>query len=138
MGQKPINEGRQMASKIKVVKIGRYTVFPRGVVSFFQIKENGKNEFFLGESITNVTIKSNQMICSATVFPKTAQLRGHWIPRPTSIGCSQSSPLFCTSNWLKRWVYSCWDLKNPYRVWVSQLWWLLSKRAEKFPIPKWS
>ena len=28
MGQKPINEGRQMASKITVVKIGQYTVFP--------------------------------------------------------------------------------------------------------------
>ena len=35
-----------MASKIKVVKIGQYTVFARGVVSFFQIKENGKNVFF--------------------------------------------------------------------------------------------
>ena len=33
------------------------------------------------------------------------------------------------SNWLKRWVYSYWDRKDPYRVWVSQLWWLLSKRA---------
>ena len=59
MGQKPINEGRQMASKIKVVKIGQYTVFPRGVVSFFQIKENGKNVFFFGKSITNETIESN-------------------------------------------------------------------------------
>ena len=59
MGQKPINEGRQMASKIKVVKIGQYTVFPRGVVSLFQIKENGKNEFFFGKSITNITIESN-------------------------------------------------------------------------------
>ena len=76
MGQKPINEGRQMASKIKVVKIGQYTVFPRGVVSLFQIKENGKNVFFFGKSITNATIKSNEMICSATVFPKTALLRG--------------------------------------------------------------
>ena len=28
MGQNPINEGRQMASKIKVIKIGQYTVFP--------------------------------------------------------------------------------------------------------------
>ena len=57
MGQKPINEGRQMASKIKVVKTRQYTMFPRGVLSFFQIKENGKNVFFFGESITNVTIK---------------------------------------------------------------------------------
>ena len=63
-----------MASKIKVVKLGQYTVFPRDVVSFFQIKENGKNVFFFGKSITNVTIKSNQMICGATVFPKTALL----------------------------------------------------------------
>ena len=59
MGQKPINESRQMASKIKVVKIGQYTVFPRGVVRFFQIKENGKNVFFFGKSITNETIESN-------------------------------------------------------------------------------
>ena len=59
MGQKPINEGRQMASKIKVAKIGQYTVFPRGVVSLFQIKENGKNVFFFGKSITNETIESN-------------------------------------------------------------------------------
>ena len=72
MGQKP----RQMALKIKIVKIRQYTVFPCGVVSFFQIKENGKNVFFFGKSITNITIKSNQMICSATVFPKTALLRG--------------------------------------------------------------
>ena len=76
MGQEPINEGEQMASKIKVVKIVQYTVFPRGVVSFFQIKENGKNVLFFGKYITNVAIKSNQMICSATVFPKTALLRG--------------------------------------------------------------
>ena len=66
MGQKPINEGRQTASKIKVVKIGQYTVFPRGVVSFLQIKGNGKNVFFFGKSITNVTVKSNQAICRAT------------------------------------------------------------------------
>ena len=76
MGQKPINECRQMASKIKVVKIGQYTVFPRGVVSFFQIEENSQNVFFFGKSITNVTIESNEMIGSATVFPKTALLRG--------------------------------------------------------------
>ena len=38
MGQKPIDESRQMASKIKVVKIGQYTVFPRGVVSFFNYR----------------------------------------------------------------------------------------------------
>ena len=68
MGQKPINVGRQMASKIKVVQIGQYTVFPRGVLSFFQIKENGKNMLFFGKSITNVTIKSNQMICSTMFF----------------------------------------------------------------------
>ena len=49
MGQKPINEGRQMASKIRVVKIRQYAVFPRGVVSFFQIKENGNNVFFFGK-----------------------------------------------------------------------------------------
>ena len=54
MGQKPITEGRQMASKIKVVKIRQYTVFSLGVVSFFQIKEIGKNVFFFGKSITNV------------------------------------------------------------------------------------
>ena len=59
MGQKPFNESRQMASKIKVVKIGQYTVFPRGVLSFFQIKENGKNMFFFGKSIMNVTIEWN-------------------------------------------------------------------------------
>ena len=75
MGQKPINEGKQMASKIKVVKIGQYTVFPHGVVSFFQIKD-GNNVFFFGKSITIVTIETNQMICSATVFPKNALLRG--------------------------------------------------------------
>ena len=46
VGQKPINEDRQMASKIKVLKIRHYTVFPCCVVSFFQIKENGKNVFF--------------------------------------------------------------------------------------------
>ena len=51
MGQKPINEGKQMASKIKVLKIGQYTVFPRGVVSFFQIKENVNKGFFFGKSI---------------------------------------------------------------------------------------
>ena len=49
-GQKPINEGRQMASKIKFVKIRQYTVFPRGV-SFFQIKENGNYVFFFSKSI---------------------------------------------------------------------------------------
>ena len=76
MGQKPINEGRQMASKIKVVKIGQYTVFLHGVVSFFQIKENGKNVFFFVKSIMSVTIKSNQMICSAMFFQKSALLRG--------------------------------------------------------------
>ena len=116
MGQKPINEGRQMASKIKIVKIRQYTVFPRGVVSFFQIEENGQNVFFFGKSITNVTSKSNQMIGSATVFsenrtaPRPINL---WIPRPTSIGCSPSSPSFCTSNWLKRWVYSCLLYTSP-------------------------
>ena len=68
MGQKPINKGRQTASKIKVVKIRQDTVFLHGVVSFFQIKENGKNVFFFGKSITNITIKTNHMICSATVF----------------------------------------------------------------------
>ena len=46
MGQEPINEGWQMASKIKIVKIGQHTVFPRGVVGFFQVKEKGKNVFF--------------------------------------------------------------------------------------------
>ena len=76
MGQKPINESRQMASKIKVVKIGLYTMFLRGVVSLFQINENGKNVFLFGKSITNVTIESNEMIGSATDFPKTALLRG--------------------------------------------------------------
>ena len=48
-----------MASKIEVVKIGQYNMFPCGVVSFFQIKENGKNMFFFGKSIMNVTIESN-------------------------------------------------------------------------------
>ena len=76
MGQKPINKDRQMASKIEIVKIRQNAVFSRGVVSFFQIKENGKNVFFFGKSITNVTIKTNQMICSATVFPTTALLPG--------------------------------------------------------------
>ena len=75
MRQKPIDESRQMASKTKVVKIRQYTVFPRGVVSFFQIKD-GNNVFFFGKSITIVTIETNQMICSATVFPKNALLRG--------------------------------------------------------------
>ena len=76
MGQKPINEGRQMASKIKVVKIREYAVFPSGVVSFIQTKENGNSMLFFGKTITNVNIKTNQMICSAMVFPKTALLRG--------------------------------------------------------------
>ena len=76
VGRKPINEGRQMASKIKIVKIGQYTVFPCGVVGFFQVKENGKNVFFFGKSITNYPVKLYQLICSATVFPKTALLRG--------------------------------------------------------------
>ena len=49
MGQKPINEGRQMASKIKVVKIRQYTVFPHGVVSFFKIKKNDNNMFSFGQ-----------------------------------------------------------------------------------------
>ena len=57
VGRKPINEGRQMASKIKIVKIGQYTVFPRGVVGFFQVKENVKNMFFLGKNITHETVK---------------------------------------------------------------------------------
>ena len=71
IGQKPINESRQMASKIKVVKIRQYTVFARGVVCFFfQIKEDGNNVSFLfAKSITNVINKMNQMIFSATVFP---------------------------------------------------------------------
>ena len=76
MGQKSTNEGRQMASKIKIVKVGHYTVFPRGVVGFFQVKENSKNVLFFGKSITNESVKSYQLICSATVFPKTALLRG--------------------------------------------------------------
>ena len=86
MGQKPIDEGRQMASKIKVVKIGQYIVFPHGVVSFFKIKENGNDVFFFifffilfvcfGKSITHVTIKTNQVICGARFFPKPALLRG--------------------------------------------------------------
>ena len=54
MGHKSIIEGRQMVSKIKVVKIRQYTAFSCGVVSFFQIKENGKYVcvcvvFFLGQ-----------------------------------------------------------------------------------------
>ena len=141
MGQKPINESRQMASKIKVVKIGQYTVFPRGVVSFFQIKENGKNVFFFWQKHyeCNYQIETDDLQCYGSSENRTAARPVNlWIPRPTSIGCSPSSPSFCTSNWLKRCVYSYWDQKNPYRVWVSQLWWLLSKRAEKFSIPKWS
>ena len=59
MGQKPINESRQMASKIKVVKIRQYTLFQRGDLSFFQIEKNGKNGFFFGKRITNVTIETN-------------------------------------------------------------------------------
>ena len=47
--------------KSRSLKIGQYTVFPRSVVSLFQIEENGQNVFFFGKSITNVTIKSNQM-----------------------------------------------------------------------------
>ena len=79
MGHKSIIEGRQMVSKIKVVKIRQYTAFSCGVVSFFQIKENGKYVcvcvfYFFGKSVMNVTIKTNQMICSATVLPKTALL----------------------------------------------------------------
>ena len=110
MGQKPLNEGRQMASKIKIVKIGQYTVFPRGVVGFFQVKESGKNVLLLGKSISNETVKSYQLICSATFFsenrtaPRPINL---WIPRPTSIACSSSSPSFCISSWLRLWVYSC-------------------------------
>ena len=76
MGQKPINEGRQMASKIKVIKIRQYTVFPCGVVSFIKVKEDCNNMFFLGNRMRNVNIKTNQMICSAMVFPKTALLQG--------------------------------------------------------------
>ena len=45
MGQEPINEGRQMASKIKIVKIGQYTVFPRGVVGFFQEKKKERKKW---------------------------------------------------------------------------------------------
>ena len=66
---------------------------PRGVVGFFQVKENGKNVFFLGKNITNETVKSYQLICSATFFsenrtaPRPINL---WIPRPTSIAYSQS------------------------------------------------
>ena len=65
-----------MASKIKIVEIRQYTVFPRGVVAFFQVKENGKNVFFFGKGITIETVKSYQLICSAMVFPKAALLRG--------------------------------------------------------------
>ena len=61
------NQGR----KYKIVHVS-----PRGVVSFFQTKEDGNNVFFFGKSITNVTIKLNQLTCSATAFPKTALLRG--------------------------------------------------------------
>ena len=35
MGQKHINEGMQIPSKIKVVKIRQYAEFQRGVMSFF-------------------------------------------------------------------------------------------------------
>ena len=57
-----------MASKTKVVKIRQYTEFSHAVVSFFQIKENGNNMLFFGKSIMNITIKMNQMICSARFF----------------------------------------------------------------------
>ena len=76
MGQKPINEGRQMASKIKLVKTRQSTVFPRGVASFFRKTKLARTWSFFGRSITNVTIKTNQTVCTATVFPKTALLRG--------------------------------------------------------------
>ena len=77
MGQKPINESRQMASKIKVVKIGQYTVFPRGVVSFFKIKGNGKNVFFFWQKHYeyNYRIELDDLQCYG-FFPKTALLRG--------------------------------------------------------------
>ena len=63
-----------MALKIMVIKIKWYTVFSRGVVSFLQITENVNNMFFSGKSITNVIIKTNEMICSAMGFPNTALL----------------------------------------------------------------
>ena len=70
-----------MASKIKIVKIGQYTVFPRGVVGFFQVKESGKNVLLLGKSISNETVKSYQLICSATFFSP----ENRTAPRPINL-----------------------------------------------------
>ena len=49
MGQKPINEGRQMASKIKVVKIRQYTVFPRGCRKRFSNQRKWQEHVLLGQ-----------------------------------------------------------------------------------------
>ena len=98
MGQKPINEGRQMASKIK---IGQYTVFPCGVVGFFQVKENGKNMFFFGKKALRMKLSIVPADLQCYVFsenstaPRSINL---WIPRPTSIVCSPSSPSFLTTH----------------------------------------
>ena len=61
--QKPINESRQMALKMKVVKVRQYAVFPHGVISVFQIKEDGNDLFFFGKSIMNVTIEPDDLQC---------------------------------------------------------------------------
>ena len=93
----------------------QYTAFPCGVVSFFQIKENGNNVLFFFvffcKSFTFVAIKTNQVIRSASVFfsPENRavqRLTYLWILRPTSICCSPSCPSFCIGNWLRRWVGS--------------------------------
>ena len=119
VGQTPINEGRQVASKSMAVQIREYTVFPRGVVSSVQIEENTRTcifcccfcsfffcffvflLLFLAKAFATVTIKTTQMICRATFFSwhRTApRPRNLWFPRPTSIGCSPYSSSFCTNN----------------------------------------
>ena len=105
MGQKPLNEDRQMASKIKIVNIGQSTVFLRGVVGFFQVKETDKNVFFFWQKHyeKNCQIVPAALQCYAFSENRTAPRRINlWIPRPTSIACSSSSPSFCISNWLRR------------------------------------
>ena len=73
-----------MALKIKVANVRQCTVFPCGVVSFFQIKENGNSVLFLlllfvclfvfGKSVTYVAIKTNQVICKCYGFSVSAMV----------------------------------------------------------------
>src|SRR6267154_5613483 len=46
-------------------------MFPSGIIDFFQIKQDCNNVLPISKFFTNPSLQSNELICSAPLFPKT-------------------------------------------------------------------